>query len=65
MGYIVIHLPCYIVLPMVMSSFIDPATLYCAWLCRHSLYSCLSIMLGCLSCPFRSYLFLLQAVPLR
>jgi hypothetical protein len=36
-GYVVIHWPWYIVLSMVISSFIDPATLYCSWLCRHSL----------------------------
>jgi hypothetical protein len=29
--------PAPIVLYMVMSSFVDPATLYCPWLCRHSL----------------------------
>ena len=36
-GYVVIHWPWYIVLSMVISSFIDPATLYCSWLCRQSL----------------------------
>ena len=36
-GYVIIHWPCYIVLSMVMLSLIDPATLYCPWLCRHSL----------------------------
>ena len=36
-GITSIHWPCYIILSMVMSSFIDPDTLYCSWLCRHSL----------------------------